>query len=67
MKIKKNVTMNFTPTALKQIILDYLKKDGYIVKTSDINFHVDTEYRGDDMTGREVIIFKGCSVNCNKK
>lgn len=33
MEIKKNITINLTPADLKQIILDYLTKDGYVINT----------------------------------
>ena len=68
MEIKKSITINLTPADVKQIILDYLTKDGYVIKTeNDISFQVGTECQGYGMAEREVTIFKGCSVNCKEK
>lgn len=67
MEIKKNITINLSKEDLKQIIADYLVKDGYNVKPSDINFNVSSQLEGYGMAEHEVTVFKGCTVNCKEK
>ena len=46
MNIKKNITINLSPDDVRQIIFDYLTKDGYSVNSDDIEFDIGEECHG---------------------
>lgn len=67
MEIKKNLTINLTEEDVKNIIVDYLKKDGYKVSADDVKLLVNKKWTDDydERYQNEILYFEGCNVNCN--
>lgn len=66
MEIKKNLTINLNEEDVKNIIADYLKKEGYKVSVDDVKLLVNKKYTEDydERFQNEILYFEGCSVNC---
>ena len=67
MEIKKNITINLSEDDVKQIIVDYLKREGYEVVVSDVSLSVGSRIKGYGMGEYSVEYFKGAYVNCKEK
>ena len=65
MKILNNITIEITQEDLKEIISDYISKQGY--KTENITFSYGSRFEGYGMTEREVPYFDGCTVKAKKE
>lgn len=63
MNIKKNITLNFTESELKQIIAEHITNNTeYSVKAEDVEFNIGRECRGYGTAEHEEVVFKGCTV-----
>lgn len=67
MDIKKNITINLSSDDVRQIISDYLTKDGYSVNSDDIEFDIEEECHGYGAGEHYEYVFEGCSVRGKKK
>ncbi len=67
MEIKKNITINLSEDDVKQVIADYLKREGYDVTTNDVSLSVGSRIEGYGMGEYSVEYFKGAYVNCKEK
>lgn len=66
MDIKKNLTINLNEEDVKNIIADYLKKEGYNVSVNDVKLLVNKKWTEDydERYQNEILYFEGCSVKC---
>lgn len=62
MEIKKNITIELSENSVKEIIVDYLKKEGYQVNVEDVNFSIGTRYEGFGRTEHPVNYFEGAYI-----
>lgn len=63
MKVKGNLTLNFTEESLKEIVARYIKDNiGYEVSTEDIHFNVKTRTEGYGMSEHPVYYLEGCTA-----
>lgn len=67
MEIKKNITIELSENDVKEIITDYLRREGYKVSVNDVNLSVDSRLEGFGMAEHEVNYFKGAYVKCKEK
>lgn len=67
MDIKKSITINLSSDYVRQIIFDYLTKDGYSVNLDDIEFDIGEECHGYGVGEHYEYVFEGCSVRCKEK
>ena len=67
MEIKKSITINLSANDVKEIIADYLKKDGYVVTVDDISFSAGSRCEGYGMAEHYVSYFDGASVKCKER
>lgn len=65
MEIKRNLTIKVTEEEIKNIIVDYLKENGYRVSADKVNFLINKK-RTEDYDERfqiETLCLEGCVVN----
>lgn len=67
MQIKKNITIELSEKDVKEIISDYLNKEGYKVSVDDINFSVGSRIEGYGLNEMEVKCFKAAYIKCKEK
>lgn len=67
MEIKKNITINLSEDDVKQVIANYLKREGYDVTVKDVSLSVGSRLVGYGMSEHSVNYFKGAYVNCKEK
>ena len=67
MNIKKNITINLTEADIKEIIADYLKKEGYSVEVDDISINVGMRTVGFYTDEHSEPYFRGIDVKCKEK
>ena len=67
MQIKKNITIELSEKDVKEIISDYLNKEGYKVSVDDISLSVGSRIEGYGMGEYEVNYFKAAYVKCKEK
>ncbi len=67
MNIKKNITISLSEEDVKEIISDYLNRNGYEVKKENITFPVGSRLEGYGMAEHPVYYFKGACVSCNNE
>ena len=67
MEIKKNITINLSENDVKEIIADYLKREGYDVTVNDVTLSIGSRCEGYGDAEHEVVYFKGAYVNCKEK
>lgn len=63
--IVKKITIELTPDDLREIVADYLKKDGYEVSKEDVKFDVRRRLEGYGPGEHEVTELTGCKVVAN--
>ena len=63
MEIKKNITINLSENDVKEIITDYLKREGYDVTVNDVTLSIGSRCEGYGDAEHEVNYFKGVYVN----
>ena len=68
MEIKKNLTINLSEKDVKNIVVDYLQKNGYQVSEHDVKFLVNKKWTEDydERYQNEYLCFEGCVVNCTE-
>ena len=67
MEIKKNITINLSENDVKEIIADYLKREGYDLEVNDVTLSIGSRCEGYGDAEHEVNYFKGAYVNCKEK
>lgn len=67
MEIKKNITIDLSENDVKEIIADYLKREGYKVTTEDVNLSIGSKTKGYGMGEYEEYYFKAAYVKCKEK
>lgn len=67
MQIKKNITIELSEKDVKEIIADYLNKEGYKIAVDDVNLSVGSRIEGYGMGEYEVNYFKAAYVKCKEK
>ena len=67
MTIKKNITIELSESDVKEIIADYLNKEGYKITADDVKLDVGTTTQGYGMGEYEVTYFKGAYVRTKEK
>ncbi len=67
MEIKKNITIELSETDVKEIIADYLKREGYKVTPDNVNLSVASRIEGFGMAEHSVNYFKAAYINCKEK
>lgn len=63
MNIKKNITIHLSAGDVKEIIADYLKKEGYSVEAEDVRLTVGSRTVGYFMDEYDEHYFKEASVD----
>ena len=66
MDIKARKILSLSADDIRQIIVEYLSKEGYNIKPNNINFKISEECHGYGMGEYYKTVFSGCSVNCNE-
>ena len=66
MNIKKNITFHLSEGDVKEIIADYLKKEGYSVEASDVMLRVGRRSVGYGPMNHDVICFDEAVVKCKE-
>ena len=66
MNIKKNITIRLSGDDVKEIIADYLKKEGYSVEAKDVRLTVGSRTVGYFMDVHDERYFKEASVCCKE-
>ena len=67
MEIKKNITIELSENDVKEIIADYLKREGYEVRVSDVDCSIGTRCEGFGRAETYVPYFKGAFIKCKEK
>ena len=67
MEIKKNITIELSENDVKEIITDYLKREGYAVTVDDVNLSVASRLEGYGLCEHEVNYFKAAYVKYEEK
>lgn len=70
MEIKKNIRIELSESDVKEIIADYLNRDGYTVTIDDIDISVGSRLKGFGMGEYgeyEETYFKAVYINCKEK
>ena len=67
MNIKKNITINLSEEEVKQVIADYLTREGYDVTAKDVSLSVGSRIEGYGMGEYSVEYFKGAYISCQEK
>lgn len=67
MEIKKNITIKLSENDVKEIIADYLSKDGYDVAADDVRLSVGSRLEGFGMMEHPVNYFEGAYASCKEK
>lgn len=66
MEIKKIITIELSEKDVKEIIADYLIKDGYPVTADDVTLSSGSRIEGYGLDEHEVNYFKAAYVKCRK-
>ena len=67
MEIKKDITIELSENDVKEIIADYLQKEGYGVVSEDVRLSVSSRLEGYGMVEYPVNYFEGAFVKCKEK
>ena len=67
MDIKKTVTINLSEEDVKEIISDYLNRNGYKVEKHNVRLAVGSRIEGFGMMEHSVSYFEGAYIDCNDK
>lgn len=62
MTVTRNVVIELTGDDLKQIIADFLKKDGYYVPINKIEWDIGTKLEGEDPCDVVIPYVRGCTI-----
>lgn len=67
MEIKKNITIELSENDVKEIIADYLQREGYKVTVDDVSLLVGLRTEGYGLAGHPVKYFECAYVKCQEK
>ena len=67
MEIKKNITIKLSENDVKEIIADYLNREGYTVTADNVSLSVGTRCEGFGSAEYYVNCFNGAFVKCKEK
>ena len=62
MNIEKKITISLSEDDVKNIVADYLVKEGYKVTSKDVNLSVKTKLEGYGLAEHQVTYFDGCTA-----
>lgn len=65
MDIKHNMTLTFKSDEVKNIIIEYLEREGFITSNYNISFDIKRQIEGYGMMEHEVTEFQGITVKLN--
>lgn len=65
MNINKNITIDLSTDDIKQIIVDYLIKEGFNTTVDNVTFDVKTVCTGYGLMESYNYVLHGCNVKCN--
>ena len=65
MNVEKKITISLSESDVKEIVAEYLKKEGYNVAANDVKISVGTKWEGWGLDEHQVTYFKECSVVIN--
>ena len=65
MEIERNITVKLSENDVKEIIVNYLKNEGYITETDDITLVVGSRLEGYGMGEYQVNYFDCAYVKCS--
>lgn len=66
MDIKKNITITLSEEDVKEVISDYLNRNGYEVKKDNVTLNVGSRLEGYGMGEHQVHYFQCASVKCGE-
>ena len=67
MEIKKNITIKLSENDVKEIIADYLNREGYTVTADNVSLSVGTRCEGFGSAEYYVNCFNGAFVKCKER
>lgn len=67
MEIKKNITIELSENDVKEIIADYLQREGYKVTVDDVSLLVGSRTEGYGLAEHPVKYFECAYVKCQEK
>lgn len=67
LKITKNIRIELTELQVKEIIADYLKRDGYKVASCDVELSIKTKTEGLYTAEHTVPYFHAAYIKCQEK
>lgn len=67
MENKKNITIEFSENDVKEIIADYLNREGYAVTVDNVSLSVGSRIEGYGICEHEVNYFEAAYVKCKEK
>jgi hypothetical protein len=62
MNIIKKITISLSESDVREIVAEYLARQGYKVSKTDVQLIVGNEWHGYGMDEHQVAVFKECSV-----
>lgn len=63
MNIKKKLTISLSEQDVKEIVADYVTKQGFKASKADVELVVTTEWQGYGMGEYQIAVFKECTVD----
>ena len=67
MEIKKNITIELSENDVKEIITEYLKREGYTATVDDVRLSVGSRLEGYGVAEHPVNYFEGAFIKCKEK
>lgn len=64
MNINKNITIDLSTDDIKQIIVDYLIKEGFNTTIDNVNFNIRSLCTGYGLMESYSYVLDGCQVKC---
>ena len=62
MYVEKKITITLSESDVKNIVADYLVKEGYKVSSDDVKLSVGTKWEGYGLSEHQVTYFKECTA-----
>ena len=59
-----NITVKLSPDQIAKIIADYLRENGFVTHSQNVNFKVDFHFEGFGRDEHKVYEFGGCEADC---
>ena len=65
MNIKQSIKIELSESDLKEIVLEFVKKEGFRADLKDISFNVGYEWKGYGLGEYSKTVLKGCTIKCS--